>query len=109
MSMSKPELRAQTETPLEPDLPICDAHHHLWERAPRVYLLKDLRADLASGHNVVSTVAIECGYGYRQDGPEALKPVGETEFLESIGAEAARDSENKTRIAAAMVGFADLA
>ena len=41
--MSKPELRAQTETPLEPDLPICDAHHHLWERAPRVYLLKDLR------------------------------------------------------------------
>lgn len=48
--MSKPESRAQTETPLEPDLPICDPHHHLWERAPRVYLLKDLRADLASGH-----------------------------------------------------------
>ena len=32
MSMSKPESRAQTETPLEPELPICDAHHHLWER-----------------------------------------------------------------------------
>ena len=107
--MSKPESRAQTETPLEPDLPICDAHHHLWERAQRVYLLKDLRADLASGHNVVSTVAIECGYGYCQDGPELMKPVGETEFLESIGAEGARDGSIKTRVAAAIVGFADLA
>src|SRR5258705_10949089 len=107
--MSKPELRAEPEPPLGRALPICDAHHHLWERVPNVYLLGDLRADLASGHNVVSTVAIECGYGYRADGPELMKPVGETEFLESIGAEGARDGSIKTRIAAAIVGFADLA
>src|SRR5258708_9642990 len=96
MSMSKPELRAQTEPPLEPELPICDAHHHLWERAPRVYLLKDLRADLASGHNVLSTVAIECGYGYRQDGPRLMKPVGETQCLQSTVPEACRDSPTNT-------------
>ena len=58
---------------------------------------------------MVSTVAIECRYGYRQDGPELMKPVGETEFLESIGAESARDRAIKTRIAAAIVGYADLA
>jgi|RhiMetdeSRZDD1v2_1073273.scaffolds.fasta_scaffold278574_3 plastocyanin len=40
---------------------------------------------LTIGHNVVATVAIECGYHYREEGPEALKPVGETEFLESVG------------------------
>ncbi len=97
------------EAVLEPELPICDAHHHLWERAPRVYLLKDLCADLAAGHNIVSTVAVECGYGYRQDGPEELKPVGETEFLESVGAQAARDPAIRPRIAAAIVGCADLA
>jgi len=97
------------EAVLEPELPICDAHHHLWERPPRIYLLENLCADLAAGHNVVSTVAVECGYGHRTNGPEELKPVGETEFLESNGAEAARDPAIKTRIAAAIVGFADLA
>src|SRR5689334_16490468 len=100
---------ASMEAVLEPELPICDAHHHLWERAPRVYLLKDLCADLGAGHNVVSTVAVECGYGYRTSGPEELKPVGETEFLDRNAAEAARDPAIKPRIAAAVVGFADLA
>jgi predicted TIM-barrel fold metal-dependent hydrolase len=96
------------EDVLEPELPICDAHHHLWERAPRVYLLKDLCGDLAAGHNVVSTVAVECGYGYRMDGPGELKPVGETEFLEGLAAQAACDPAIKPRIAAAIVGFADI-
>ena len=109
MTIDSQSARLASEVALEPELPICDAHHHLWERAPRIYLLKDLRADLAAGHNVVSTVAVECGYGYRTNGPEELKPVGETEFLESNGAEAARDPAINTRIAAAIVGFADLA
>jgi len=109
MASDSKSARLLSEAALEPELPICDAHHHLWERPPRVYLLKDLCSDLAAGHNVVSTVAVECGYGYRANGPEELKPVGETEFLEKIGAEAARDPAIKARIAAAIVGFADLA
>ncbi len=96
------------EFPLESDLPICDAHHHLWERSPEVYLLNELQADLSSGHNVVATVAVECGYGYRKNGPDKMKPVGETEFLESIAERAASDPAIKTRVAAAIVGFADL-
>ena len=98
----------QIETPLEPELPICDAHHHLWERPPHGYLLDDLLVDLRSGHNVVSTVAIECHYGYRKGGPEELQPVGEVEFLEAIASQVAANPAITTRIAAAIVGHANL-
>ena len=96
------------EEPLEPDLPICDAHHHLWERPPNIYLLNDFLADLGRGHNVVATVAVECGYRYRNNGPDELKPLGETEFLESVAFAADSNPKIKTRLAAAIVGFADL-
>jgi predicted TIM-barrel fold metal-dependent hydrolase len=96
------------EAALEPELPICDAHHHLWVRPPNNYLLSELQEDLGSGHNVVATVAVECGYHYRENGPEDLKPVGETEFLESVAKRAELDAAIRTQVAAAVVGFADL-
>ena len=98
----------EIEASLDPELPICDAHHHLWERPPKGYLLDDLVQDLRSGHNVVSTVAVECRYAYRKGGPEELRPVGETEFLESMTRRVAADPTIKTRIAAAIVGHANL-
>ena len=104
---------AQTvEAALEPDLPICDPHHHLWEfRAdqpePR-YLLDDLLADTDSGHNIVSTVFIECGAMYKDDGPEALQPVGETEFVNGIAAMSASGRYGATRVAAGIIGHAGL-
>ena len=97
-----------SESASEPELPICDPHHHLWERPPRDYLLDELLGDLRSGHNVVSTVAVECRYAYRKDGPEELRPVGETEFLEGMARHVAADGAIKTRVAAAIVGHADL-
>src|SRR5262245_60017761 len=48
--------KAAPEPALEPDLPIVDAHHHLWDMPGYRYLLGDLLADLGSGHNVVATV-----------------------------------------------------
>jgi len=99
----------EIEAPLDAELPICDAHHHLWERPPKGYLLENLLDDLRAGHNIVSTVAIECGYAYRRDGAEELKPVGETEFLEGIASRVANDPSIKTRVAAAIVGHVDLA
>jgi predicted TIM-barrel fold metal-dependent hydrolase len=99
----------ELEEPLDPDLPICDAHHHLWERPPHNYLLNDLLQDLRSGHNIVSTVAVECGYGYRRAGAEELRPIGETEFLEGVASRVADDASITTRVAAAIVGHADLA
>jgi predicted TIM-barrel fold metal-dependent hydrolase len=104
---------AQTkEDALEPDLPICDPHHHLWEfredqPEPR-YLLDDILADTNSGHNIVSTVFIECGAMYREDGPDAMKPVGETEFVNGIAAMSASGRYGVTRIAAGIVGHANL-
>jgi predicted TIM-barrel fold metal-dependent hydrolase len=96
------------EAALEPELPICDPHHHLWERPPRDYLLDQLLGDLRSGHNVISTVAVECRYAYRKDGLEELRPVGETEFLESVAQRVDVDGAIKTRVAAAIVGHANL-
>jgi L-fuconolactonase len=91
---------------IEPDLPIVDPHHHLWDRSGG-YLLDDLLADTGSGHNIVATVYVQCGYAYRSEGPEALRPVGETEFVAGVAEEAVRRSE-KTRACAGIVGYADL-
>jgi predicted TIM-barrel fold metal-dependent hydrolase len=98
-----------TEDPLDPELAICDAHHHLWERGGgERYLLADLIEDIGSGHNVVATVAVECRAMYRKVGPEAKRPVGETEFLESVATQAAATPGIAAAVASAIVGFADL-
>ncbi len=93
---------------LEPDLPICDPHHHLWDHPQSRYLLDELLADTGSGHNVVSTVFMECGSMYRADGPEALRPVGETEFVNGIAAMSASGGYGASRACAAIVSYADL-
>src|ERR1700712_922259 len=64
---------------IEPDLPICDPHHHLWDRPGNRYLLDDLLADVGSGHKVESTVFVEAAAFYSADLPPNLAPVGETE------------------------------
>src|SRR5580765_3428805 len=104
---------AQTIEPaLEPDLPICDPHHHLWDqntaRTAARYLIDEIVADVSAGHNIVSTVFIECGAMFKQDGPEALRPVGETEFVNGIAAMSASGLYGKTRIAAGIIGTANL-
>ena len=97
-----------TEDVIEPDLPICDPHHHLWDYPGSRYLLDELLIDIGSGHNVTSTVFMECGSMYRADGPEALKPVGETEFVNGIAAMSASGGYGDARACAAIVGYADL-
>jgi predicted TIM-barrel fold metal-dependent hydrolase len=86
---------------LEPELPIVDAHHHMWERASGVYLVPQLMADVTAGHDVRGTVYIQCGYGFRTDGPEELKPVGETETVVRITA------GDGPGICAGIVGYTD--
>jgi predicted TIM-barrel fold metal-dependent hydrolase len=70
-----------TEAALDPGREIVDPHHHLWPSAEMGYNVPELTADLTSGHNVVQTVFMECGAAYRKDGPDHLKPVGETVFV----------------------------
>ncbi len=106
--MDRAEWLAQVkEEVLEPALPICDPHHHLWDQGRR-YLLDELLADTTSGHNVVSTVFVECMSMYRADGPAAMRPVGETEFVNGVAAMSASGGYGPTRVAAGIVGFADL-
>ena len=98
---------------IEPDLPICDPHHHLWDRnshqpiQPR-YLLDEILEDINGGHNIVSTVFIECGAMFKTDGPEHMKPVGETEFVNGIAAMSASGIYGNARISAGIVGTVDL-
>ncbi|HUZ76246.1 MAG TPA: amidohydrolase family protein [Chloroflexota bacterium] len=93
---------------LDPDLPILDPHHHLWYRPDWRYLLDELLADLNSGHNVVATVFLQCRSMHRAGGPEAMKPVGETEFVNGIAAMSASGGFGPTRVCAGIVGYADL-
>jgi predicted TIM-barrel fold metal-dependent hydrolase len=111
---------------LEPDLPIVDPHHHLWDRrnyatpqAPehpfmtaikdaRRYLLDELMADTGSGHNVRATVFVECGAFYKADGPEEMRVVGETEFVTGVAAMGASGVYGDFRPCAGIVSRADL-
>ena len=97
-----------TEDVIEPDRKICDPHHHLWHRQEDRYLLNELMADIGSGHNVVSTVFVECKSMYRTEGPEAMRPIGETEFVDSIVAMPVGDKRGDSRVCAGIVSFADL-
>jgi L-fuconolactonase len=61
--------KQEREPILEPELPIIDTHHHLWQRgADWPYFLPELLADLDTGHNFVATVFEECRSMYRADG-----------------------------------------
>jgi L-fuconolactonase len=113
MGLNDAWLAQVQEEPLEPGLPICDAHHHLWgHRDHRVsprYLLEDFLADVdPAGHNIVSTVFVDSRTMYRAEGPKALRQVGEVEFAAGIGAMADSGLYGKRRVAAAIISHADM-
>ncbi|OWU82937.1 amidohydrolase [Oceanicola sp. 22II-s10i] len=93
------------EAALEPDLPIVDPHHHLWNRPHERYLTDEILADVTAGHNVVATVFVQCRSHYRQSGPEHLKFVGETEFVRDFVAALPADSP---KVCAGMVAHANM-
>ena len=105
-------LARRTEMALDAGLPIIDPHHHLWDRPRPRYLIDELSADIGApdqgGHNVLATVFVQCGAMYRAHGPEALKPVGETEFVAGQGAMADSGFYGRTRCNAAIVCHIDL-
>ncbi len=101
------------ESTLEPELPICDPHHHFWDLRPgsvpyQRYLLHELNGDIYSGHNVRSTVFLEARSMYRSGGPEELRPVGEVEFVQGLAAASASGVYGPSQAAAAIIGHADL-
>lgn len=116
-----------TETILEPELPIVDPHHHLWDLRPLLptfpeprheflatlagaahYTFDALHADTHSGHNVIATVFMECSAFYDTSRGEALKVVGEVEFVNGVAAQGASGLYGDYRPCAGIVGHADL-
>jgi L-fuconolactonase len=115
------------EAILEPELKIIDPHHHLWDLRPLMgafpeprhpfletlsrsayYTFDQLHADVASGHNVIGTVFMECGAFYRSGASDALKPVGEVEFVGGVAAQSASGLYGPARLCAAIIGHVDL-
>ena len=94
------------EDVIDPAREIVDPHHHLWPKPHLSYDLEELWSDTDDGHNVTATVFMECGSAYRKDGPEHLRPVGETEFV-TAASERAAQSPEKAQIAA-IIAHADL-
>ncbi|MDP1964899.1 MAG: amidohydrolase family protein [Reyranella sp.] len=97
-----------SEPALEPELPIVDPHHHLWQRAGNDYLFHDLLADTQTGHNIVATVFVDCHSMYRKDGPAELRCTGETEFANGVAAMSASGLYGDLRACAGIVGHVDL-
>jgi L-fuconolactonase len=93
---------------IDPQLPIIDAHHHLYDRPSMRYMFEDFLSDAGAGHNIVASVYVETKEMARPDGPEVLRPLGEVEFANGVAAMGASGRYGSCRVAAAIVGHADL-
>ncbi len=98
------------EVPLDPGQPVIDPHHHLWLDHPRrdfSYSIDQLGADATAGHKVLATVFVNCSTQYRLAGPDHLKPVGETEWVDACAEDYARRNPDGPRLCAGIVGHVD--
>ena len=98
-------LALRQEAVLDPGQRIVDTHHHFWDEETAPYHADDLLADMHGGHAIEATVLVECKARYRPDGPEQLRPVGETEFAVAQAEQAARRGVN---VCQGIVAWADL-
>ena len=100
-------LAQSTEEAIETERRIIDPHHHFFEQATQFphYNLEQLWADIGK-HKVEKTVYLQCWEGHRTDGPEDMKCVGETEWVDGIAAHA-RQHPQAPQIGA-MMGTAEL-
>ena len=101
-------LELTKEEVLDPSLPICDPHHHLWDKPGDRYMIDEVTADMGSGHNVVQTLFVEVDSMYRASGSDAMRPVGEVEWARGIGAQSDSGIYGPIKIAAGIVAYANL-
>src|SRR5258708_33334221 len=93
---------------IDPARPIVDPHHHLWDRCGLRYMIEDMAADIASGHNIIATVYVDCRSMYRANGPEAFRPVGEVEFANGVAAMSASGGYGAAPVNAGIVSPVNL-
>jgi L-fuconolactonase len=105
----RPEWLAKTtEEAIDPQLPIVDAHHHVWDIPNWRYMFDDLLADTKAGHRIVSSVFVQCYSMYRKDGPKEERALGETEFVNGVAAMSASGVYGESRLCEGIVGMANL-
>jgi predicted TIM-barrel fold metal-dependent hydrolase len=100
-------LALHSEKVVDPELPIVDPHHHCWDHPGDRYLAAEALSDFSTGHQVLSTVHVQCRSTYREHGPEAFRPVGETEFVRQV-AEQSAAANKSLQLCAGIVGTVDL-
>src|SRR3954465_1598044 len=93
---------------IDPGIPIIDTHPHLFDRPALRYMFEDYLEDAGAGHNIVASVYVETQSMARPDGPEWKRPIGEIEFPTGGAAMSASGGYGPCRVAAAIVGYADL-
>src|ERR1700733_2772643 len=101
-------LESRREVILEPELPICDSHHHLFLRPEYTYLMPEFVIDASSGHNIENTVFLEYPSFSRATGPLEMRSVGEAEFVRGVGAMSDSGQFGRTKVAEGFVGRADI-
>jgi predicted TIM-barrel fold metal-dependent hydrolase len=116
-------LSRHDEPAIDPDRRICDPHHHFWDRPMQSgarfrYLFDEFLADVTSGHNVCASVLVEGGARlrvgleggamYRAAGPVDRRSLGETEFLNGMGAMMASGAYGPTELCQGIVAYVDL-
>ncbi|HEY3792002.1 MAG TPA: amidohydrolase family protein [Bradyrhizobium sp.] len=101
-------LAQYTEEIIDPGRPIVDPHHHLWDRGGLRYMIEEMSTDIASGHNIIATVYVDCRSMYRARGAEAFRPVGEVEFANEVAAMSASGGYGPAQICAGIVSHANL-
>jgi predicted TIM-barrel fold metal-dependent hydrolase len=110
MPLNQAWLDKLQEPALDPDYPIVDPHHHMWLESPRrgfAYPAEALARDAGAGHNIVATVFIQCTTQYREAGPEHLKPVGETEWVNAHADDFLRGHPGGPQLCAGIVAATD--
>jgi predicted TIM-barrel fold metal-dependent hydrolase len=101
-------LAQRVEEVIDPQRPIVDPHHHLWNRDGQRYMIEEMAADIASGHNIIATVYVDCRSMYRAHGPEPFRPVGEVEFANGVAAMSASGGYGRAAICAGIVSHVNL-
>jgi L-fuconolactonase len=101
-------LVGRDEPILEPEIRIIDSHHHLFHRPPLKYMFDEYLADAQAGHRIVASVYVETVAFARVEGLEVLRPLGEIEFANGIGAIGSSGVYGDCHVCAGIVGYADL-
>lgn len=109
----------EKEEVIEPEIPIVDTHHHLWDHRGAkgvegqvVYKLPEILEDMNSGHNVVKTVFAEAHAFYNAGAtvlPKPLSALGEVEYCQGVAALCESETYGQTRVCAGIIGSANFA